>query len=433
MKPAAALALLAGSASALAQTRQIEIPGWDGRIVARIPASGPDLPAPRPRPPAAGPTDNPWQQCTAPPGVYIRAISMTWGQTGFAAAEQGVVLRTTDGGNTWQTILSQGFPYYYYGVQAFSPQTVLITGFNNSANTGIFRWSDDGGQTWGPVITLPSGSPIPWAYFVKFADSSRGIIQAAIGIYYTTTGGRTAADWHFVEPTNNWFLGPFTFLPDGRAWMTGYDNFRSADNGAMWSPLPHASPVFDGPNSILPDGRGFIGGGSISPDVAGWVYSTETSGTTWSSMPVAQPPYPVRALLRLDARHAWAVGGNYFSSVGGIWSTSDGGTSWTLDQNTGAEMLDIEQIGIGGTTVDLFAAGEVSQIWRLRTRFDPACYANCDGSTVLPILNVNDFVCFINMYAANDPYANCDSSTIPPILNVNDFICFQNRYAQGCP
>jgi len=30
-------------------------------------------------------------------------------------------------------------------------------------------------------------------------------------------------------------------------------------------------------------------------------------------------------------------------------------------------------------------------------------------------------------------YANCDHSTQVPFLNVNDFICFQTKYAQGCP
>jgi agmatine/peptidylarginine deiminase len=61
------------------------------------------------------------------------------------------------------------------------------------------------------------------------------------------------------------------------------------------------------------------------------------------------------------------------------------------------------------------------------------CYANCDGSTVPPILNVNDFQCFINLYAAASPAANCDNSTVAPVLNVNDFICFQTKFAQGCP
>jgi hypothetical protein len=41
----------------------------------------------------------------------------------------------------------------------------------------------------------------------------------------------------------------------------------------------------------------------------------------------------------------------------------------------------------------------------------PVCYANCDGSTASPILNVNDFTCFLNKYASGDAYANCDGST----------------------
>jgi hypothetical protein len=60
------------------------------------------------------------------------------------------------------------------------------------------------------------------------------------------------------------------------------------------------------------------------------------------------------------------------------------------------------------------------------------CYANCDNSTTPPILNVQDFSCFLNRYSANDPWANCDGSTTAPVLNVNDFTCFLNRFAAGC-
>lgn len=63
----------------------------------------------------------------------------------------------------------------------------------------------------------------------------------------------------------------------------------------------------------------------------------------------------------------------------------------------------------------------------------PGCYANCDGSTAPPFLNVNDFQCFIGRYAASSPAANCDGSTTPPVLNVNDFACFLTAYAAGCP
>jgi hypothetical protein len=70
----------------------------------------------------------------------------------------------------------------------------------------------------------------------------------------------------------------------------------------------------------------------------------------------------------------------------------------------------------------------------LRYSVGPApCYANCDGSTTEPILNVNDFICFQTKFAAQDPAANCDGSTAEPVLNVNDFICFQTQFAAGCP
>ena len=63
---------------------------------------------------------------------------------------------------------------------------------------------------------------------------------------------------------------------------------------------------------------------------------------------------------------------------------------------------------------------------------DGSCYANCDGSTAAPILNVNDFICFQAKFAAGDSYANCDGSTSVPVLNINDFICFQSNFAAGC-
>jgi hypothetical protein len=61
------------------------------------------------------------------------------------------------------------------------------------------------------------------------------------------------------------------------------------------------------------------------------------------------------------------------------------------------------------------------------------CYANCDSSTTPPVLNVQDFTCFLQQYAAGNSYANCDNSTVAPVLNVQDFTCFLQRYAAGCP
>jgi phospholipase/lecithinase/hemolysin len=70
-----------------------------------------------------------------------------------------------------------------------------------------------------------------------------------------------------------------------------------------------------------------------------------------------------------------------------------------------------------------------------------ACPANCDNSTEAPILNIEDFTCFINAFASAQllPHAqqinhsaNCDQSTTAPVLNIEDFTCFINAFAAGC-
>jgi hypothetical protein len=98
-------------------------------------------------------------------------------------------------------------------------------------------------------------------------------------------------------------------------------------------------------------------------------------------------------------------------------------------------------------TSNRFAPGEApGNGTRMEFSFSVAgpagCYANCDSSTVQPVLNVDDFSCFVNEYALAvtlppsqqiSHYANCDGSTVEPVLNVDDFSCFINQYAQGCP
>lgn len=79
----------------------------------------------------------------------------------------------------------------------------------------------------------------------------------------------------------------------------------------------------------------------------------------------------------------------------------------------------------------VLAAVDAQYITRITLGGSP-CYANCDGSTTPPVLNVGDFACFLNAFASGESYANCDGSTTPPVLNVSDFSCFLNAFAAGC-
>jgi len=96
----------------------------------------------------------------------------------------------------------------------------------------------------------------------------------------------------------------------------------------------------------------------------------------------------------------------------------------------------------GATVSDLFRWGNNGLVFRTGNGqvvlvnspiVPPAlCYANCDGSTAPPVLNVLDFTCFLQRFASADPYANCDGSTAVPVLNVLDFSCFLQKFAAGC-
>jgi glucose/arabinose dehydrogenase len=61
-----------------------------------------------------------------------------------------------------------------------------------------------------------------------------------------------------------------------------------------------------------------------------------------------------------------------------------------------------------------------------------ACPADCDQAMREPRLTANDFVCFLNRFAAGHPYANCTGNTQPPLLTTQDFSCYLDRFAAGC-
>ncbi len=101
-------------------------------------------------------------------------------------------------------------------------------------------------------------------------------------------------------------------------------------------------------------------------------------------------------------------------------------TRWTL---TSARGISADGITITGIGINPDGNGEG---WVAHLPRETPCYANCDHSTTQPVLNIQDFICFLNKFAAGDLYANCAPDTSPPILNVLDFICFLNAFAAGC-
>jgi photosystem II stability/assembly factor-like uncharacterized protein len=157
------------------------------------------------------------------------------------------------------------------------------------------------------------------------------------------------------------------------------------------------------------------------------VLRTINSGMNWTDVTGALPSGVRAKALEVDWR--FSPPDLYVGTGAGIYWSFNGGQTWTKDGT------DLPNVNIGDLAIDpvrnTITAGTYGRgAWRANLRTPSACYANCDGSTTLPLLNVNDFVCFQSRFAAADPYADCDQNST---LNVNDFVCFQAAFAAGCP
>jgi hypothetical protein len=155
--------------------------------------------------------------------------------------------------------------------------------------------------------------------------------------------------------------------------------------------------------------------------------------------PLGQPPVAYSYTKYVQRGHSVTV------ELPATYDDDAAGASYSLLSNPSQASVGSDTAGYRIMTANPLAWGSDAFLFRVSTPSGqsgvatvtlvytlPDCYVNCDNSTAPPILNANDFQCFLNKFASGDSYANCDNSTAPPILNANDFQCFLNAFATGC-
>jgi outer membrane protein assembly factor BamB len=65
-------------------------------------------------------------------------------------------------------------------------------------------------------------------------------------------------------------------------------------------------------------------------------------------------------------------------------------------------------------------------LYAIDPRLEVACWADCDGNGVLELF---DFLCFVNLFNAGEEGADCDGDGE---LGLFDFLCFVNGFSGGC-
>lgn len=268
--------------------------------------------------------------------------------------------------------------------------------------TALASFDDDGAGPNAPVMLVATPDPQGSA-LKRFDGTNWSVLGTGLNAPITSILP--------LDPDGSGPLSPRIYIAGGFTMVNGVLARGAAVlTGSQWSTVGLGfNANLDAPAEAL---AAFdpSGGGPTTTQLY-WGGSFRTAGTV-----------PVSAIAQFD---------------GADWHDMDGGVAGTFQPTV--HSLSVFQ-GAGSPQPSLIVAGDflssggvsAGRIARWACPPLATCYANCDQSTVPPVLNVNDFLCFINRFAAADPYANCDQSTMPPVLNVNDFLCFTNRFAAGC-
>ncbi len=284
-----------------------------------------------------------------------------------------------------------------------SRQRIILFGGNDGVRRNdLWEWN---GTAWSQVTTTnpPSGRQSHSMCY----DSIRQRVVLFGGM--DGSGAVLGETWEYNPATSTWLQLNPAVAPSGR-----YDTAIAFDSA-------RARTVLFGGQTAL----------NLNDNTWEW------NGTTWAPIfTSAQPEARAGHTMIYDsARHVCVLfGGATFSAfMADTWERGAGDwTDVTASPSPAPRYYHAMTFDAARAATVVYAGsngnGPYIDTWE---RVCP-CYANCDASTISPILNVGDFICFLNNFAAQTPYANCDGSTTAPVLNVLDFTCFLNKFAAGC-
>jgi len=245
-----------------------------------------------------------WQEQQSGVTARLRGVSAVNGTVAWASGANGTVLRTNDGGTSWQKrTVPDATNLDFRDVDAITALTAYVLSIGNGAASRIYK-TRDGGGSW----TLQFTNQDPKGFFdaMAFWDERSGIVMGD--------------------------------SIDGR-----FDILRTMDGGATWSrvaasALPPALPnegAFAGSGTnvaVGANGEAWIGTGAASRCR---VLHTKDHGASWTVVdtPVAgSGSAGIFSIAFRDATNGMVVGGDYRKegeAVDHAAISHDGGATWT--------------------------------------------------------------------------------------------------------
>lgn len=248
-----------------------------------------------------------WERFDTGAVSRLRGLSAVSSDVAWASGSGGTVLRTLDGGASWQPVAPPDTATLQFrDVEAFDADHAVIMSAGEGTDSRIYR-TDDGGQTW--TETFRNDEPTAFYDCMAWFDSRRGLalsdpVGGKFRILSTRDGGRS---WQ-VLPNAGMppaLAGEFAFAASGTCLVT-------ADHG--------------------PDLAWFATGGGAEARV----FRSTDRGLSWHVVSTAIPSGPSSGIFSLafrDPIHGIAVGGDFLvedNAPDGAATSRTSGFSWQL-------------------------------------------------------------------------------------------------------
>ena len=246
----------------------------------------------------------------------IYSVAISDANNIFAVGSDGIIIKTTNSGLLWQKI-SIGINDTLKSVYFYDSNTGYITGYNGR----IFK-TTNGGSNW---IEQSSGTTIK-LNCVYFTDSEKGFIGGNGKILKTTNGG---INWTVADFGSN--INSFSFINANTGFLVGSVNngvkdFRRTTNGGnTW--LFHNTPGTKAFNDIMfvNSSTGFAAGNENT------FLKTTNSGLNWVLDNTISSQY-----FALNSVYFLCSGvGLLCGTYGTLFKSTDFGNNWTLTSPSG--------------------------------------------------------------------------------------------------
>ena len=256
-----------------------------------------------------------WYQQNSGVPFNLNSIFFIDSNTGWAVGDEGIILKTSDGGNNWitQAGVTTDNLYSVYFVNG-------NTGWIVGEDVRIMK-STDGGSNWILQIANP---PFPVdLHSVQFLDLNNGW---AVGNNYidsyliktTDSGTSWQNNFGFMDEK----LFSLCFMNSSLGLLAGSEIFRTSDAGSNWDPV-FGSSFLDEFHSIffIDESNGWFAGKS---GAAGVIYKSTNGGLNWN-LSLSDSFNTFTSVSFTDANHGWVAGWG-----GIILYTSNSGTDWSV-------------------------------------------------------------------------------------------------------